>query len=374
MKHSKIIILVALSLCLLGFDLRAQITSFGKMLTGGIDDAGKLFEGYFTPAVNAFGANLNGGWYNTAKPHKLGGFDLTLTINTAFIPDVDQTFDLNDYNLYGQYNATESLVPTVAGETEDGTEITYNQTVGATEYPVASFNSPQGAGLRFLPAPMIQVGIGLIKETEIIGRFLPTINFKHGDYNVGLWGVGLKHSLKQWIPAINKIPFFNLSVQGGYTKFKSNAAIQLLPGDLTFGSTTVYDMTNGAYSWDDQNLSLVSKAFTANIIVSADLPIVTFYGGLGFATTKTNLAVTGYYPLPTIQDNPAEQHFLEPVVNASSVVQDPLDLEIKNSDGGTTKPRYNIGVRLKLAVITIHVDYIYSKYSVVTGGLGISFR
>ena len=143
---------------------------------------------------------------------------------------------------------------------------------------------------------------------------------------------------------------------------------------MDFGGTTVYDLTNGAFAWDDQNLKLVSNAFTANIIVSADLPVITFYGGLGFATTKTNLSVTGYYPLPTVQINPSEDHYLEPVINESSVVKDPIDIEIKNSDGGTTKPRFNIGARLKLAVITFHVDYIYSKYSVVTGGLGISIR
>ncbi len=379
MKNSKFLIFIVLSLFLTSYTVKAQITSFGKMLTGGIEDAEKLFEGYFTPAVNAFGATLNGGWYNTAKCHKLGGFDLTLTINTALIPEIDKTFNLDDYNLAGEYNPNESYVPTVAGESEAGTEISYIAEVDVPEIgtqmiPLASFYTPKGAGLGYLPVPMIQVGIGLIKETEIIGRFLPTLKAGHGDYKVGMWGVGIKHSLKQWIPAVNKIPFFNLSFLGGYTKLTGNAAIELTPDDVDFGGTTVYDLTNGAFSWDDQNLKLVSNAFTANIIVSADLPIITFYGGLGFATTKTNLSVTGYYPLPTVQINPSEDHYLEPVINESSVVKDPIDIEIKNSDGGTTKPRFNIGVRLKLAVVTLHVDYIYSKYSVVTGGLGISIR
>ena len=379
MKHSKFLISIALGLFLTSFTLRAQITSFGKMLTGGVEDAEKLFEGYFTPAVNAFGATLNGGWYNTAKCHKLGGFDLTLTINTALIPDVDKTFNLNDYNLTGEYNPDESLVPTVAGEREEGTEISYIAEVdvpgeGTRMIPLASFNAPQGAGLGFLPAPMIQVGLGLIKETEIIGRFLPAIKAGHGDYKVGMWGIGVKHSIKQWIPAINKVPFFNLSFLGGYTKLTGNAAIELTPDEVDFGGTTVYDLTNGAFAWDDQNLKLVSNAFTANIIVSADLPVITFYGGLGFATTKTNLSVTGYYPLPTVQINPSEDHYLEPVINESSVVKDPIDIEIKNSDGGTTKPRFNIGLRLKLGPITIHGDYTKANYSNFTTGLGISFR
>ena len=41
---------------------------------------------------------------------------------------------------------------------------------------------------------------------------------------------------------------------------------------------------------------------------------------------------------------------------------------------GTTIPRYNIGARLKFAVVTFHVDYTYASYSMVTAGIGISFR
>ena len=40
----------------------------------------KLIEAYFTPMAESFGSGLNSGWYNTAKPHSLGGFDLTFTI------------------------------------------------------------------------------------------------------------------------------------------------------------------------------------------------------------------------------------------------------------------------------------------------------
>ena len=37
----------------------------------------KVIEAYFTPMAKSFGAGLNNGWYNTAKPHSLGGFDIT---------------------------------------------------------------------------------------------------------------------------------------------------------------------------------------------------------------------------------------------------------------------------------------------------------
>jgi len=62
------------------------------------------------------------------------------------------------------------------------------------------------------------------------------------------------------------------------------------------------------------------------------------------------------------------------IVTDDDVVTDPFDIEIKNQDGGTTKPRINVGMRFKFTIITLHVDYTYANYSVATAGLGISFR
>ena len=39
----------------------------------------QLIEAYFTPMAESFGAGLNNGWYNTGKPHSLGGFDITFS-------------------------------------------------------------------------------------------------------------------------------------------------------------------------------------------------------------------------------------------------------------------------------------------------------
>ena len=34
------------------------------------EDGVKFIEAYISPWANAFGAGMNGSWYNTAKPHK----------------------------------------------------------------------------------------------------------------------------------------------------------------------------------------------------------------------------------------------------------------------------------------------------------------
>ena len=53
---------------------------------------------------------------------------------------------------------------------------------------------PGGLKTPAMPLPMIQAGIGLIKNTAIDIRYMPMLNV--GDnINVNLFGVGIKHDL-----------------------------------------------------------------------------------------------------------------------------------------------------------------------------------
>jgi hypothetical protein len=342
--------------------LTAQIKTLGEFFAGGVSDAEKLFDAYITPWANAIGTSLSGGWYNTAKPHKLGGFDITFTTNISFIPDDAKTFDLAVLGLSDNVvlPSGNTMAPSVAGETTSGPELTYY----IEGYEVASLRTPQGTGVGMMLSPMAQIGIGLIKGTELNFRFFPNVEIgKYG--KLGLWGIGGKHSIKQWIPALKKMPILNLSLMAGYTKFSSSFNLSVAPEDID--GTPAFDRTENV-SFDNQTLDLTVKSFTVNLLVSANLPIICFYGGLGIANTKTDLALTGYYPVPTL-----ELPF-GPVVTDESATKDPVSLEIKNNDGKPTKPRINVGLRLKLGVITIHGDYTYANYSNVTAGLGISFR
>jgi hypothetical protein len=351
-----IVILLSISL-----SLSAQIKTVGEFFAGGVTDAGTLLEAYITPWANALGTSLSGGWYNTAKPHKPLGFDLTLTTNISFIPEEAKTFDLAELTLSDNVHLPSgtTIAPTVAGETTSGPELVYY----VQNYEVASMHTPQGTGVGLMLSPMAQIGIGLVKGTEFNFRFFPNVELgKYG--KLGLWGIGGKHSISQWIPAVDKIPFLNISLMAGYTKFSSSFNLTVTPADWQ-----ITDNTTGAISFDDQSLDLTVKSFTINALVSANLPVICFYGGLGIVNTKTDLALTGYFPVPTIVP-PS----IDPEVNDNSAAKDPISVEIENNDGKPTKPRINVGLRLKLGVLTIHGDYTYANYSNVTAGLGISFR
>jgi hypothetical protein len=351
---------------LISVGVHAQIKEIGSMLSGSTSDAQKLLQAYLKPYANAFGADLNGGWYNTAKPHKLLGFDLTASVSVALVPSADKTYDVSSLGLTsGAIITNGTTAPTVAGSKTSSRPMLEYQAGGKT---YAKFTTPNGTGWGVIPAPMFQLGLGLIKETDVTIRYVPTMNI--GNFgSVGLWGIGLKHSIKQWIPGLKMAPFFNLSAFLGYTKMTTDANLSFLPSYYVDNINAI-DETSLAY--DNQKMQMTFKGFTGNIVASFDLPIVTFYGAVGIATTRANLALKGDYPIATIETTGANAG--KPVVKDANKLTDPINIKMKGSSGSVTKPRLNAGIKFKMAIITLHFDYTLANYSVVTAGLGISFR
>ncbi len=351
----------------------AQFSQVGAFMTGSAEDAEKLFEAYISPYANGIGAGLSAGWYNTAKSHKLGGFDVTVTLNTAIIPSADKSFDPTTLGL-GEGSSLISRVdysnnesPTAAGKKETGTQVTYYTELPiAGETELASFNLPKGSGFGYTPTPMIQLGLGTVKETDVIVRYSPELSIGSGG-KVGLWGVGIKHGIKQWIPALKRLPVLEMSVMGGYTSLTSTTDINFMPSFYNDFSGNVNVLPYEESFYSDQQMLLDVSNITANFLVSANLPIICIYGGVGISSSTTNLKLAGYYPFPELQGN-------QIVVDYDTAVEDPIDISIESKDGSVTKPRLNAGFRLKFAVVTLHFDYTYADYSIATAGLGVTLR
>jgi len=325
-------------------------------------DGIKFLEAYMTPWINAFGAGLNGSWYNTAKPHKLGGFDITTALNVGFVPTTAETFDLSTLGLSSNISPTTGTAPTIAGPDDSGPLMAYS----VSGYELASFRTPPGVAWRYMPVPTAQIGVGLPLGTEIKVRFIPRLTFDNDIFkgDIGLWGIGVMHSITQYIPGGDLLPV-DASVFFGYTKLTGNVPLNLQPG--TPQNYTTYNMA----SFEDQNLEAVVKALNISAIGSVNLAIVTFYAGLGYSKTGTVLHMTGNYPSPVLV-TPALPALPYAEYNDSGVKtgDDFGEINIENFSG----LRANVGLRFKFAVLTIHADYTRAQYNVVSAGLGISFR
>lgn len=342
------------------------ITSYAQIgnvdfLKGGIADGAKLFEAYLTPWANAFGASLNGGWYNTAKPHKLGGFDVTFSVSTTIVPASAKTFDLSemDFEKLTLKSGTGIEAPTIAGENKDGPTLEYVEDFMGNPITIASFETPPGSNWGAIPLPMLQAGLGLPLGTDVTVRFIPKMTIPVIDTKVKMWGVGVKHSILQYFPGEKLMPI-DLTLQGGYTKLEVSVPIELKPPD---------DSTNFISSdtdFNDQEVNMEVTAYSVNLLISKKLPVVTFYGGVGYSKTQTKINVLGNYAIPTFD---TAKSIIGPVYTDASVYQGPT-IDIKNHSG----LRLNAGIRFKIGVLTLHGDYTKANYSVITGGLGISFR
>ncbi len=328
------------------------------LFNGGVDDGIKVLEGYITPYANAFGSSLNGGWYNTGKPHKLGGFDITLTVSTTLVPEDAKTFDLSELGLNNLTVSGNSMAPTIAGANDPGPTLEYIYTDATYgDITLASFESPAGVNWGIIPMPMIKAGIGLPLGTEIIGRFIPTLTVADGSF--GMWGVGLKHSIIQYLPGSDLFPI-DISLMGGYTKVTVGIPVTMEPD--SYNNMTTYSESD----FDDQKVNMDISAYTFNLLISKKLPIVTFYGGVGYSGTSTSIAVDGNFALPSF--NPLISTTGPVYIDANVVTIPSIDIE---SFSGV---RLNAGMRLLFGVLTIHADYTKANYSVITAGLGISFR
>ncbi len=309
-----------------------NISDIAEFINAGTKNTETLMEGYLTPFANMLGADLNGGWYNTAKPHSLLGFDITLTTSLSISPKSDETFSIAGLeNLISDKNELQSF----SGST-DRANLTF---VDDNGNPISKFESPEGIGVNAIPLPMLQAGFGVGFGTEIIGRFVPKIEL--GDFgSIRLWGVGVKHSLKQWIPVLSHVPFLQMSGLVAYTKVASEA-------DISLGG------------FEGQNMEINTSALITNLIVSGKLPVIpiTLYGGIGYSMTKTNIKLNGDYSIPSLAGN-------------NVIINNPIDLDIENQSA----LRVNAGIRLNLFVFFLNFDYTYANYSVYTAGLGFSFR
>jgi len=331
------------------------------VIYGGIEDAQSILQEYLKPYANIIGANLNAGWYNTARPHKPGGLDIMATVSWAKAPSSALSYDLAQMSLNGVADISEtSTAPTIAGQQDLLPRITYTETVDiggiSHQQEIAGFSVPDGTGWEFIPLPMGQLCVGLPLGTDVAVRFVPEIEIGETG-RIGLWGVGGKHSVSQWIPVLKNIKIIDIGVQGGYTRVSSsaNVLVEPLPVDVD---------PDPDFLWKNQEEVQKVGGWTVNLIASQTLPVISFYQGIGYASSLVELIVNGNFPIHSaiIVDDHLETTY--------TIVENPISLKYENFNN----LRINVGARIKLSVFTLHYDFTHTLYSTHSVGIGVTFR
>lgn len=342
------------------------------VLGSGISDADKLLNGYFQPFGESFSIGLGQNWYNTAKPLKPLRFNIQLGASLISIPDDKLTFDpqaLGMQNLRPLGNSS----PTIFGT---GTGPDYELSVNDPNNPGQRLaidtlsGVTQGLSVPMNAVPFAQLNIGLIKGTELSVRFVPTLDLSTlgaGSGSFGLWGVGVKHDILQWIPVVSKLPF---SVSGyfNYSKLTFDLGVSLPGPESNVYETYVpptpgsepqvvgFDYVGGgaAGNYANQAIAMDASSMGFGIIASKKLLFFTPYVSLGFQNAKFSLRTAGEY---AILSGMAVNGITDPQPGALreqyTVFEDPINIQ----PDAISSFRYSAGFRLKFLIFGIHAEY-----------------
>ena len=292
-------------------------------------DATNFLGAYFSPFAESIGAGLNKGWYNTAKPHKLAGFDVSLSLNLITISDEIASFDVNSIE---NFSSASSSTPSILGSGE-GAIINYQNGNVNGQFVMPD----QNIEIKAVPIPTLNVGLGLIKGTEINVRYIPTYEYDIGFVGKGsveLYGAGIKHDILQWLP-LNKFLPFDLSIQGAFSQFNTSFEVE---------SQSVR-----------QGVDLDIQASTVNLIFSKKFAMITAYGSVGQNFVSSTLNANTNFSLGSTS-----------TLNFDS----PLEINMPK----TSEMQASAGVRLQFAIFTLYANQTFSSYPSTSAGIGISFR
>lgn len=331
--------------------LSLSVTSVNAQLFDGIEnilltsteDARILAEGYTAPIGKTLTYALNSGWATSAKTHKKLGFGLTIGGAAPFVPDLDQVFTPTGLT---SLSVPSGSLSTVFGEGGDqelnfsfsesvlGNEIEYE---GKLSFPGGLKDElPLGT----VPAPIVQASVGVVFDTDLLVRFIPTMEMQGSTFS--LTGFGLKHNIMQYFGPLEKLPL-NVSVLAAISK----ASFEYDFSDSTFGGNST-----------NRKMTFEADTFTIQALASIDLPIISAFAGLGYNAGDSQFNVSGDYSI---------DYGITGI--GPRILKDPISLA---SDASGVMGI--VGARLNLLFLKIFANYTIQEYNTLTAGISFNFR
>ena len=106
----KLILFICLSFGVSSFSQNFENLEY--LLLASQEDQSMLFKEYLNPLVASVNFGMGSGWAHTAKTHKKLGFDITISLNTFFIPSNAKRFSTSGLT---SITSSSDYLPTVLG-------------------------------------------------------------------------------------------------------------------------------------------------------------------------------------------------------------------------------------------------------------------
>ena len=336
----KIFVFVLLNLVM--FNTNAQ-SDIDALLAAGVEDAERFANGYLMSGTNGLIHSMNANWFNTADAKPLGGFEISIIANASSVKDDNKMFNLNtaDYNniTFGD-GSSSKMVSTVLGENDPAifVEVEYEDPIFGNQ--TETIELPNGIGAssaNLLPTAFIQGALGLSKGIEIKARFVPKIDAE--EVSLSMYGAGLQFEMTKWLPADKVLP---VAISGlvAYTHLDGS-----------------YDLTDSSgIQGEDQHIENKTNTWLFQLIASTKLPVINFYGGLGYIKGKSESDLLGTY---RVTDG-----FIvsEPIVDPFSISSE------------VSSVRGTAGFKLKLGFFRLNAEYHLSEFNAFSVGLNFGYR
>jgi hypothetical protein len=259
-------------------------------------------KGYIQPLADMFGANMQAGLYHSAAIPSSGFHFSFQIIGMGSMLDDSQ----KEYVAPTPEGWTPATFKTATIFGGKGTEVSH-ATIPGLKYKGSDgiFNT------KFVPLAVPQITIGSLYGTEVSIRFVPIPKMSEEKFPSGsLWGVGLRHSISQYI---DHSPL-DIAVGGFVSSFKF--------GDL-----------------------IDFKGYSFGAQASKELSILTLYGGLSYEKSDMNLKFQTTDPT------------VPPLV----------DMNL----GGANTFRATVGAHLSLWIIHLFADANFGSVTNFSAGIGL---
>ena len=342
MKMKKLIYVMVL--CSITLTSTAQTDNgLDALLAAGVEDAERFANDYLKPGTNGIMHSMNAGWFNTADAKPLGGFEISIIGNGATIKNDKKSFlmDTATYNnVQFSQGPSSQQVGTILGENNPDVDviITYDDPVFGQQQ--VNVTLPSGLGsenIDFIPSAMIQGALGLSHGLEIKARFVPKLNVDDSEFR--LYGAALQADFTKWLPADKVLPVA-LSGLVAYTQVDATVGLD--------GSTGI--------EGENQRVENGTSTWLFQFIASTKLPVINFYGGIGYISGTSDSDLKGTY---IVTDG----------IIAADPIVDPFSVSSKVSD-----VRGTLGAKLKLGFFRLNAEYHLSQFDVFSVGINFGFR
>ncbi len=206
------------------------------------------------------------------------------------------------------------------------------------------FDLPPGGNINSIVAGVPQLVIGSYLGSELLIRFVPTINLGTNIGNFNFWGLGLKHSISQYFESP-----IDIAVQAVYQSTNLNNKVGVTNAELNANAKFVNVNLELSKSWDN---------------------LFTFYTALSYE--NVNIESTYKYYLPVVvqwQLGMLEQDSTKPTPGYPGD-QNPQTAQIKVQD---SQMRFTFGLSKEISNIILSLDGSFTKMFMLGFSLGYKF-